>query len=63
LLRGEKVSIRGFGSFEIQTKKGRMGSDPNTHEPMMYDDYNKICFKPSAKLRDAIKAAGRTEKS
>lgn len=63
LLRGEKVQIRGFGTFEIITKKGHMGSDPNTHEPKMYADYDKIHFRPSKYLREEIKAKGRKNKS
>lgn len=62
LMRGERVVIRNFGSFEIATHKGSTGTDPKTHEPITYPDYNKVIFRSSLGLREAVKAAGREQK-
>ena len=51
--------IRNFGAFEIMSHKGSTGTDPRTHEPIVYPDYNKVVFKSSLALREAVKAAGR----
>ena len=61
LMQGERVVIRNFGSFEITTHKGSTGTDPKTHEPITYPDYNKVVFRSSLGLREAVKSAGRKQ--
>ena len=44
---GNKVSIAGFGMFDIKKAGGREGVDPNTHERTMYPVKMKPVFRPS----------------
>lgn len=55
LVNGERVSIRGFGSFEVKKKKGHLFSDPQTKELRTSDDYLSVVFKPGDNLKAAVK--------
>ena len=59
MVRGESVSIRNFGVFELKTIKGHAARDPVTNEIRPYEDYEKPILRPSEFLRDSIKKAGR----
>lgn len=55
LVEGEKVTIRGFGTFEVKTRKGHLVQDAHTKQKKMMDDYQTIVFKPGDNLKDAVK--------
>lgn len=55
LINGEKVTIRGFGSFEVKERKGHLFSDPRTKELRTSDDYLSVVFKPGDNLKSAIR--------
>lgn len=56
LVDGEKVTIRGFGTFEVKTRKGHLVQDAHTKQQKMMDDYQIITFKPGDNLKDAVKS-------
>lgn len=56
LLHGEKVTIRGFGTFEVKKRKGCLVRDIYTKEQKKMDDYRVIVFRPGDKLKGAVKA-------
>lgn len=43
--RGERVQIRGFGSFQIKDKKGRTGRNPQTGAPLEIPARRELSFK------------------
>jgi len=50
LLKGEKVDLRGFGSFQVSVKKERQGRNPRTGETMTIAARKVAVFKPSKEL-------------
>lgn len=50
LVKGEKVDLRGFGSFQVSGKKERQGRNPRTGETMTIAARNVAVFKPSKEL-------------
>lgn len=63
LISGEKVTIRGFGSFEVKKRKGHLFSDPQTKELRTTNDYFSVVFKPGDNLKTAIKEKDPTRLS
>lgn len=61
LKRGEKVEIRGFGSFRTRTRKERTGRNPKSGNTVVVPPKTVPFFKPSKSLRDAVFASNPTE--
>jgi len=59
LRAGDKIEIRGFGSFRVRQRDARMGRNPKTGEPVAVAARKVAYFKPSKELRDGINAATR----
>jgi len=59
LVKGEKVDLRGFGSFQVSGKKERQGRNPRTGETMTIAARNVAVFKPSKELSGRLN--GTTE--
>ncbi|MCL2672379.1 MAG: HU family DNA-binding protein [Clostridiales bacterium] len=55
LKTGEKVSIVGFGNFEVKTRAARRGRNPATKEEIMIAESKAPSFKAAKALKDAIK--------
>jgi len=55
LEEGEKVDLAGFGSFSITPVAARKGRNPATGETIDIPASNRVKFKPSAKLKRAVK--------
>jgi DNA-binding protein HU-beta len=55
LMKGEKVDLRGFGSFQVSAKKERQGRNPRTGETMTIAARKVAVFKPSKELADRLK--------
>lgn len=55
LTQGEKVTIRGFGTFEVKTRKGCLVRDIHTKEQKQMEDCQVIVFHPGDNLKDAVK--------
>ena len=54
LARGEKVTIRGFGSFSTTDRAPRVGRHPRTGEPIDIPASRSVAFKASRVLKDAV---------
>jgi len=50
LVKGEKVDLRGFGSFQVSGKKARQGRNPRTGETITIAARHVAVFKPSKEL-------------
>ena len=54
LANGEKVSLVGFGTFEVKTRAERMGHNPQTGEPMPIAASKAPVFKAGTALKTAV---------
>ena len=54
LASGDKVSVVGFGSFEIRERAERQGINPRTREPITIAASRSIVFKPGKSLKDTL---------
>ena len=59
LVRGNRIEIRGFGSFSINRRSPRMGRNPRSGESVAIPEKKVPHFKPGKALREAVDA--RTE--
>jgi DNA-binding protein HU-beta len=50
LVKGEKIDLRGFGSFQVSGKKERQGRNPRTGETITIAARNVAVFKSSKEL-------------
>src|SRR5487761_1088386 len=60
LKSGDKIEIRGFGSFRIRQRKPRIGRNPKTGAKVEVPAKKVRYFKPSKDLRDLVNPAGKT---
>jgi integration host factor subunit beta len=54
LQKGEKIEIRGFGSFRTRERRGRVGRNPKTGEKVEVPAKKIPFFKPSKELIDFV---------
>ncbi len=54
LRRGDKVEIRGFGSFRTRQRKARKGRNPKTGAHVEVPGKRITYFKPSKELKDLV---------
>ena len=54
LHRGEKIELRGFGSFRLRSRKSRTGRNPKTGEKVEVPSKKIPYFKPGKELKDLI---------
>jgi len=54
LQQGDKIEIRGFGSFRIRQRNSRIGRNPKTGERVEVPAKRVPYFKPSKELRDLV---------
>jgi len=54
LAREEKVTIVGFGTFEVRARQARKGVNPSTGEEIMIPATKVPAFKPGKSLREAV---------
>jgi integration host factor subunit beta len=59
LKSGDKIEIRGFGSFRTRQRKARTGRNPKTGDKVDVPAKRVPFFKPSKELRDAVNPGGR----
>ncbi len=55
LVKGEKVQLVGFGTFEVRKRKERYGRNPATGEKIKIEALNVPAFKPGKALKDKTK--------
>ena len=61
LRAGDKVEIRGFGSFRTRQRRPRIGRNPKTGARVEVPAKTIPYFKPSKDLKDLVNSAGGTE--
>ncbi len=54
LSSGERIEIRGFGSFSLHYRAPRLGRNPKTGESVELDGKYVPHFKPGKELRDRV---------
>ncbi len=54
LQRGDKIELRGFGSFRIRKRGSRTGRNPKTGEGVVVPAKRVPYFKPGKELRELI---------
>ena len=54
LVKGEKVQLSGFGTFETKDREARVGRNPHTREAIEIPATRVPVFKPSKALRDNV---------
>ena len=58
LRSGDKIEIRGFGSFRTRERKSRIGRNPKTGERVEVPAKKIPYFKPSKELKDTVNSSG-----
>jgi len=58
LRAGDKIEIRGFGSFRSRQRKARVGRNPKTGERVEVPPKTVPYFKPSKELKDLVNGGG-----
>ena len=54
MVKGDKVQLVGFGSFESKTREARMGRNPKTKETIEIPATRVPVFKAGKALKDAV---------
>ncbi len=55
LANGDKVSLIGFGNFEVRERAAREGKNPQTGEKIQIAACKVPAFKPGKALKDRVK--------
>ena len=54
LVKGDKVSVSGFGIFDVKTREARVGRNPRTKETIQIPATRLPAFKASKTLKDTV---------
>jgi integration host factor subunit beta len=54
LATGERIEIRGFGSFSLHHRPPRIGRNPKTGEPVALPGKHVPHFKPGKQMRERV---------
>jgi len=52
LKNGDKIEIRGLGSFKVISRRERVGRNPKTGEKVSVPEKKAVFFKPGKELKD-----------
>jgi len=58
LTRGEKIDLRGFGTFSVRDSKERTGRNPQTGAAIQIPARRVPGFKPGKELKDKVNKNG-----
>ena len=58
LNQGEKIELRGFGSFRVRERGARRGRNPKTGDPVSIPAKRVPYFKPGKELKELINEPG-----
>ena len=58
LRAGQKIELRGFGSFRLRSRKSRTGRNPKTGEKVEVPSKKIPYFKPGKELKELINKSG-----
>jgi integration host factor subunit beta len=59
LAKGQRIEIRGFGSFAVRSRAARQARNPRTGETVTVPAKRTVHFKPGKELREAVDRAAR----
>ena len=51
LVNDQVIELRGFGTFEVKTRKGRKARNPKTGEAVEVKDHGVASFRPGRELK------------
>ena len=54
LVKGERIEIRGFGSFDLRHRSPRLARNPKTGESVQLAAKAAVHFKPGKEMRDRV---------
>lgn len=63
LNEGQKIELRGFGSFRVRHRQARRGRNPKTGDPVDIPAKQVPYFKPGKELKDLINQEPETAAS
>jgi len=63
LADGNRLELRGFGVFDVKTKKSRPARNPRTGEKVMLPTRRVVTFKPGKKMRYMVETGGDSQGS
>ena len=63
LVKGQRIEIRGFGSFAINRRPPRVGRNPRSGEPVTIPEKLVPHFKPGKALREAVDQPAADQRS
>ncbi len=63
LVGGDKVSITGFGTFEVRQRGEKTCINPRTKEPMVCPPSKAPAFKAGKALKEAVNVAPKKKSS
>ena len=58
---GDKVEVRGFGSFRTRERQARVGRNPKTGTPVDVPSRRVPHFKPSKELKELVNKAAEVQ--
>eukprot|EP01032_Pedospumella_encystans_P036013 gene36013-40728_t len=62
LASGQRIEIRGFGSFALNSRPPRIGRNPKSGDKVMVPEKRVPHFKPGAAVKSAGVVVGRVKK-
>lgn len=54
LVRGDKLTLTGFGTFVVGHRKARQGRNPRTGQALTIPASKMIKFRPGKQLKDSV---------
>ncbi len=60
LASGDRIEVRGFGSFSLHYRAPRVGRNPTTGASVAVSDTYVPHFKPGKELRERVNGSGDT---
>ena len=63
LADGERIEIRGFGSFSLHFRPPRIGRNPKTGDSVALPGKHVPHFKPGKELRERVNQASASNES
>lgn len=61
LARGQRIEIRGFGSFDLNHRPARVGRNPKTGEKVSVPEKYVPHFKPGKELRERVDQSAKAK--
>ena len=57
LVEGNRIELRGFGTFEIRERAAKMAQNPRTRKQVAVGKRGRVHFKPGRAMRKAVDAS------